>query len=764
MAVSDDPQPDSSQAQMVGLAGRAAALSRLSVRHRGLIFALSLLALMIGAAGTLQLGFNPDARVYFSADSAERTAFEQIEQRYGRRQHLIVLSVAEPGDNGTKRAQNLASSFAAKVEGIDGVVAPALDDTGMPLGLDLHARDGGASTAVFELRITASGEAVHRTVKALESRASDAISEAGSGQILFTGNPGQIAASMDAILGDLLFLVPLQVVIIIGLLLIFTGSVLGTLVLLCVLAVASAFTMGAYGWLGGTLNGVTTATPSALLGLSVATSVHLLFGWQGGLRRGLDAVAALERTVAVHVLPVLIATLTTIISFLCLNLADSPAFATFGTLVACGLALTFVLSFTLLPALMSLLPATSRISGRSVFEALLSGLARLVIAGRVVILLIAAGLIGLSVWGIGKVVFEDRFTAYFDESYPYQRATQFYENEIGGVTPVLLSLPRGAGESLASPDYLTRVAALTGWLENQPEVTQVRSLSVVLRRGAGPALGIVSGSGVPNSAAMADSIETGLRGRSDDTDLQWLLGQNFAQEEPGEGATKIMAVLRDVGSSDIIDFAARARAELQRIAPEQMVSGDGIVPTGLPLLASQLSERNGQAMIRATPLALVAISIILIFALRSLGLGLASLLPNLMPLLMAYGAWGLTMGELTFAGTMVIAMTFGIVVDDTVHMMARYRHFRQAGLAPEPAMQQTFETVGLAVFATTVAIATGYIALGFSGFVVNRDLGLITTLTLFSALISAVVFLPALVLMIDRDRNTKTGTSAAAQG
>jgi predicted RND superfamily exporter protein len=189
---------------------------------------------------------------------------------------------------------------------------------------------------------------------------------------------------------------------------------------------------------------------------------------------------------------------------------------------------------------------------------------------------------------------------------------------------------------------------------------------------------------------------------------------------------------------------------VRAMALDQIAPGPNPVPTGLPVLGAQLSERNGQAMIRATPLALVAISLILIIALRSLRLGLASLLPNLLPLLMAYGAWGLLMGELTFAGTMVIAMTFGIVVDDTVHMMARYRYLRRDGLSAEDALIGTFRSVGLAVFATTVAIATGYIALGFSGFMVNRDLGLITALTLFGALVSVTVFLPALIAVIDR--------------
>ncbi|MEM8877273.1 MAG: MMPL family transporter [Pseudomonadota bacterium] len=725
-----------------GVQSIAIALAQWSVRYRILVFILSLAVLIAGAAGTLQLSFDPDARVYFSSDSAERLAFEQFEERYGRRQNLIVIAIPDVASN--EAARSLALAVADKIDGAEGTGPILKEPDDSPRSLELHETGVGSVLATFEVPLTAAGDEVHRTVKALEQIADEIVGGSGA-QILFTGNPAQVAASMDAILGDLLFLVPIQVAIIVMLLLLFTGSLLATIVLLSVLAVATSATMGGFGWLGGSLNGVTSATPSALLGLSVATSVHLMFGWQGALRLGFERGAALRRTVGLHIVPVMIATVTTIISFLFLNLADSPAFHTFGTLVATGLGLTFILSFTLLPALLSLLPAPRHILGRDSLEAVLAGLARFVVRAKVLVLLTAIGVIGLSIWGVGKVVFEDRFTAYFDNSYPYSQATQLYEDQIGGVTPVLFSLPRREGESLAGPDYTSRVATFTRWLETQPSVSEVRSLSTLLKDDPTGRSGAVTMDGVTVSPRVAGFLEEGLRGQSDDGDLQWLLGRTFADEASGEGATKVLAMLRYVSSADIIAFAERAGDKLNEVAP-----GPNPVPTGLPVLGAQLSERNGQAMIRATPLALAAISVILIFALRSLRLGLASLLPNLLPLLMAYGAWGMVMGELTFAGTMVIAMTFGIVVDDTVHMMARYRYLRREGMAPPQAMEGTFRSVGIAVFATTVAIATGYIALGFSGFVVNRDLGLITATTLFGALLSVTVFLPALIAIIDR--------------
>ncbi|MEO1282432.1 MAG: FHA domain-containing protein, partial [Pseudomonadota bacterium] len=107
--------------------------------------------------------------------------------------------------------------------------------------------------------------------------------------------------------------------------------------------------------------------------------------------------------------------------------------------------------------------------------------------------------------------------------------------------------------------------------------------------------------------------------------------------------------------------------------------------------------------------------------------------------------------EVSFAGAMVCAMTFGIVVDDTVHFMNKYRFLREIRLLnPEDAMAEVFRTVGSAIVVTTFAIGLGFCALAMSGFLVNHHLGLLTAITLGSALIADLIFLPALLYLLDR--------------
>ncbi|MCC0053499.1 MAG: MMPL family transporter [Rhodobiaceae bacterium] len=733
---------DDEQGLPNGAAARAlAGLAAWSVRNRWLVIVLSVLMLAGGAVGALRLTFDPDARVYFSKDAPERVAYDAIEARYGGRRDVIAVLRATEANVDEAQLRAAAEAAAEAARKVADVIEVGGDIAGGDGGIAMHA-EKQPPIATFTIAISGVAASAYDTVAALQKTVDAAT--AGQGvEVLFTGGPAQEAASMDAIKNDLWVFVPIEAVLIAGLLLVTLGSLSATLALLCVLAVATAATMGAIGWLGLELNGVTSATPSALLGLSVATSVHVILGWQHGLRTARGRQTALARSVRLNAAPITLATLTTVISFACLNLADSPAFRTFGTMVGAGLTLTMVLSFSLLPALVSIIPANP-VPARAAVERAMARLARAVCAARHVLLVIAIAVIALSAWGVTKIVFRDNFAAYFDDSFAFRQATVLYESRVGGITPVEFSVAVGAGEDFASPSYVADIARFAGWARQRPEVASVSSVADVLLAG-GRDYGLVDEQGVPRDDMSAGMLRDGLKGRGDDAGLQTMLGSDFADEAAGTGATRVIVVLRDAAADVLLEFAADAEAELARLGEARKTTA-----TGMAVLGAHLSQRNGAAMVRGTPLALAAISLLMVAMLGSWRLGLASLVPNLMPLLMAYGAWGIVMGELTFAGTMVIAMTFGIVVDDTVHIMSRYHYHRRNGRSPQEAMVETFRTVGIAVVTTTIAIAIGFSVLAASGFRVNRDLGMITTATLVSALAATLFFLPPLLLLLDR--------------
>jgi len=121
-------------------------------------------------------------------------------------------------------------------------------------------------------------------------------------------------------------------------------------------------------------------------------------------------------------------------------------------------------------------------------------------------------------------------------------------------------------------------------------------------------------------------------------------------------------------------------------------------------------------------------------------------------------------GTITLAVSVVVAMTLGIVVDDTVHFMLKYAQGRKKGLNGEDSVRYAFKSVGMALTVTSLGLVIGFAILSQSGFAVNRDLARLTTITLAFALFVAFLLLPPLLIWFDRMKTlslSRTATGAA---
>ena len=726
-----------------------------------------------GITGALRSGFNTDARVYFGLDNPERLALEAMEARHGRYNTAILIFAPASGDVfsiSTLNALNEATMAFGAIPGIAAIqslaniASPVLDgEMNQPLlapGIPVSEKqaafvksiapqiraqsetllsESGHVTAINML-IGNQGGAPERqmaTVEKLQDLKAALAAQYPAIDFHLTGSAVLDKTFMEAIQNDLLFLVPFQIAAIIGLLLVCLQSILVSGVLLMVLGVTTALTMGIAGWLGHDLNGVTSTTPMVLMGLAIATSIHLLLSWQQELRHGNNQIEALKLSVRINFFPIFLAALTTMISFLCLNFSDSPPFRQMGNLVAVGILITFILAFTLLPALTSFLPPKPARS-REKTEQAIGRLGAWVTRTKPALIALFAITLATSVWGVNRLVFDDNFAHYFSEDYEFRRSTDFLEENLSGLTVIEFSLPTETG--IADPDYLNDLDRFASWLRDQPKVTHVASLLDIFKSASAAIPFIETENDLPVSATDSEMVWEFLRQNLAEGALQ---GRPVNVEETHSLLT---AILSDASSSEIREFSKTAETWLTHETPSLAAPA-----TGMSLLAANMSIRNTRAMVTGTIVALVLVSLILLVALRSFSLGLVSLIPNLMPMMIAYGLWGLAIGEISFAATVVSAMTFGIVVDDTVHFLWKYRYARdQLGLSPAKAIPQAFSTVGVAILVTTLAIVSGFAALAFSGFLVNAHLGLLTVMTLLAALLAVLLFLPTFLLVLER--------------
>ena len=215
-----------------------------------------------------------------------------------------------------------------------------------------------------------------------------------------------------------------------------------------------------------------------------------------------------------------------------------------------------------------------------------------------------------------------------------------------------------------------------------------------------------------------------------------------------KSATRLTVALGDSSSLEQRMLETRARAWLRENSPDLADEA-----TGLSVVFAHMSRRNIDSMLTGTIIAMVLISCILIAVFRSPLLGVISLIPNFIPAVMSFGLWGYLVGRVGLASSVVAAIAFGMIVDDTVHFLTKYRKARREGLAAPDAVRSTFRSVGRALVTTTAVLSCGFLAFTFSGFETSWALGLLVTITLLFALVADFLLLPPLLMAVDGRRS-----------
>jgi hypothetical protein len=483
---------------------------------------------------------------------------------------------------------------------------------------------------------------------------------------------------------------------------------------------------------------VSAAAPLIITTVATADVVHILTSMNDRMRQGAMKDDAITESLEINFAPVLMTSLTTVIGFLSLNASDAPPFHDLGNIAAIGVVLAWVLSITLLPALLAVLPA-----GRSKFldrfRFLSNGFSAFVIARpRRVLVATAAVTVALLAW-IPHIELNDQFVEYFSPAIPFRADTDFAARHLTGIYQLEFSLDAGGSGAIAEPAYLARLERFTSWLQSQPEVAHVSALPDIMKR--------------LNRTMHGDDPSHYQLPASRELAAQYLLlfemslpqGKDLRNQiNIDRSASRIVATLHNVTTHKTQLLKERAEAWLRANFPTAASSE----ATGPAVMFAFISETNIRSMLKGTGIALLLISLCLIVMLRDLRLGAMSLLPNVIPVLMAFGVWGLVVGTVGLAASVVAAVTLGIVVDNTVHLLSKYQWAaRRRGITPEAAVRSAFTIVGPALLSTTAILLCGFVVLSFSSFQASANLGLLTALTIFFALLADLLMLPALLII-----------------
>ncbi len=336
-------------------------------------------------------------------------------------------------------------------------------------------------------------------------------------------------------------------------------------------------------------------------------------------------------------------------------------------------------------------------------------------------------------------VVSDRFSKYFAEDLPVRTDTDFTDENLGGLYRIEYSLSTGEAQGVSDPAYLAKIDAFAEWFRQQDYVAHVSTYTDIVKQ--------------LNQRLHGDDAAWYKLPETQELSAQYLLLYELSLPlgldltnmlSFDKSASRLIVSLPSLQTHRFVELQERGKAWLETNAPELAQEG-----SSLSLMFTHIGKRSMIAGVKGALVALILIAVALVFAFRSVKMGIISIVPNLLPGATGFGVWYLLSGEVGMSLAMVLSITMGIVVDDTVHFLSKYLRARETQSA-EDAVRYAFSTVGVALWVTTLVLVVGFMTLASSDFKLNHDMGLLVSIVISIALLFDFVLLPPLLMAVDR--------------
>ena len=736
--------------------GKARKFGEWLLSHKLLVIILSVLTAFSLASGGRFLTMSSDYRYFFGKENPQRLAFERMQNVYSKEDSVVFAITTDKGSifnkdtlNGikdlTKKAWKIP--FSSRVDSItnfqhteaiedDLIVRDLVTKKAKLTGKELEKIKRVAFSepliagnlvskneimTAINVKVNLPGKSpmeVPQLAKYVRNLARDFEKNNPGHTVRLTGVAMLNNAFNESAMKDMGTLTPLMYFIILLIMTVLLRSIFPVLSTLGVIILSVGGAMGTAGWFGIPITPPSSIAPTVIVTLAIADSVHLLKAMLGFMKKGWSKKEAIIEGLRINVQPVFLTSLTTAIGFLSLNFSETPPFHDLGNITAIGVTLAFIFSVTLLPVLTYLSPLKVKVNekneevneGRSMIK-----LGSWIIDKRKPIIFITLFLSIFLGMQIPKIKLNDQFVEYFDKSIPFRVQSDFVMKNLNGIYVINYDLRSGESQGIAKPDFLKNVDSFSNYARGLDGVTHVNTITDTFKR--------------LNKNMHGDNHEYYKLPESRELAAQYLLLYEMSlpygldlnnQIDVDKTGTRVVVTMGNIETAQILSLNDQLETWLKENTPQTM-HAIGNSPT---VMFSHISKRNVKSMAWGTLFAFTLITLTLMIALRSFKYGMISLVPNIIPAGLAFGVWSLTVGEAGFAIALVTSVTLGIVVDDTVHFLAKYvRARREHGLNPEEAVIESFKNVGPALIVTTIILVAGFSVLLFSSFKIIGLLG-----------------------------------------
>lgn len=766
--------------------------AELVLAWRRVILALFVVLLAFSVYEARNMRINNAIRIYFVSDDPNLADYDRFEGTFGGDEFVVIALNDERGVFNARDLEIIRSIGAelGRIEGVGRVtsITDSVDVWGTKDGIvieklteDVPRSDAeiaelktrvfsnplyiktliseDAKTALITARLSGNDSIEQQRPRIVgEIRAVADKYERLWGDTLYVAGVPVLNVDMNALtFRDLNVFVPLTIILNIFVLRFLMGRWSTSILSTVSMATSVIISMGIYNALGFTMSLITTMVPPLIMVIGVSDSIHITNHYLEDINAGMEKDQAVIETIGLLGTPCLMTAITTIVGFSSFLFTKIVPLREIGFFSALGLSIAYIINVTIVPIALSLLPAPRpRVTAHRVgglIDRVTAALCRFDLKRPVQTLVVGGLLLALSVFFFTRIEVETQNLDYLKDSQPLRRAYSFIDEHIGYVAPVEVIIGGPPG-SAHDPETLAAVEKFQRFVLADPNVSTSVAATDLIKR-----LNMAFFNNDPERYAVPESREAVaqlllLYETSQEGELDYFV--NFDASE-----LRVSVRAGNLTSNTSKRLIGKFNDYFAASLPDGLT---GHV-TGLIPLYVHMVDYIIQSQISTFTTSFLVIFFIMALQLRSLRLGLISIIPNIVPVAMTMGAMGLFGIKLDTATVMIASVATGIAVDDTIHFLSRFRHEVDAGADYEQAIAATFRTTGKAAVITSLTLVLGFWCLLFASFKPTIFFGLLSGITMITAIFGDLFLLPAgLVTFLPKNRRKGPARSGGTPG
>ena len=555
---------------------------------------------------------------------------------------------------------------------------------------------------------------------------------------------------IDKMLKEILLFLSLSAVLVMLFLVIAFRSIWGVLIPQIVIFTGMLWLIGMMGLFKEPINIILTVLPSVMFVVSMSDVIHLVSRYLDALRTEDTPLDAIKLSVQEVGMATLLTSVTTSIGFFSLVFVRVQPIQVFGVVMGIGVLIAFVLTFITLPALFIFFPGPERVRKQKkdhFWKKRLEKWFIIALRRRGRVLVISAAVMGICVYGLFQIKTNNLLMDDLSDSEPLKQDFNYLDSHYGGIRPVELAITiKDTSINVWDKDVLRTIDTVEHYLKNEYSLTIKNSLVTAIKIGHRSMYsGLPEYYTLPKQSSKWRDLKRGFKSKSAEGIYRLMVDST-------EQMTRISGTIGDLGNIKVTEMDKYLREYLETKTLNGKID---YKITGTAHLIDKNLSYLSTSLVKGLLVSILIVALLMGIIYRSVSILLISIVPNLVPLVFIAGVMGYLGVELKISTAIIFTIAFGIAVDDTIHLLGKFKFELMKGRTKMYALKRSYLTTGKAMILTTLILCSGFALLVFSSFLGTFYLGVMLCLALLVALIADLTLLPVLIFLFYHPKKGK---------